>query len=273
MVSSLAIKISKDILLPNFGRVNFGQISIDIKQDGSWVTIADTQVHQMLTQELPKLIDYPVLSEEMVASEQQAILNTQPQNYWCIDPLDGTSNFTQGIPYWCMSVALIEDGKMKLGVVYDPNRDECFTASDLSETCLNGRRLNQPVLSVVDLKNCIGLIDFKRLDTAEVLALVSDPPYRSQRSFGASALDFCWIAAKRCHIYLHGKQKLWDYAAGLLILKNANGFAETFNGKDLFANDLKHESVIAACDLQLMEQWKEYFHSIKKMNCVKIEKR
>jgi len=257
-ISSLAKQVSNDILLPNFGRVD-----IDVKQDGSWVTIADTKAHQQLMEELPKLVDYPVLSEEMTEDEQQTILNNRPQNYWCIDPLDGTSNFTQGIPFWCMSIALIENGKMKLGVVYDPNRDECFAASESlesSEATLNGVSLDQGDCSIVDLNETIGLIDFKRLDNKKLLALASNPPYRSQRSFGSSALDLCWIAAKRCHIYLHGKQKLWDYSAGLLVLKNAKGCAETFNGDEIFENDLDSKSVIAACNSQLMEQWKKYFN-------------
>ncbi len=108
----------------------------------------------------------------------------------------------------------------------------------------------------------MGLIDFKRLDKNKILALTTDPPYRSQRSFGASALDLCWIAANRCQVYLHGKQKLWDHAAGLLILQNANGCAETFTGEAVFENNLQSKTIIAASQPKLMKQWTTYLDCI-----------
>ncbi len=135
-VIHLAKTISKEVLL-----VNFAQVKSETKKDGSWLTIADTQAHQRLIEALPQLIDYPVLSEELAANQQQQILDCQPCNYWCVDPLDGTSNFTQGIPYWCMSIALVEGGKVSLAVVYDPCRDECFSTSIDTKTHLNGMTL------------------------------------------------------------------------------------------------------------------------------------
>ncbi|MDQ7048905.1 MAG: inositol monophosphatase family protein [Enterobacterales bacterium] len=266
-VSQVAIRTAKQVLLPYFelqcgikpSQQNEQQaLTIDIKSDGSWLTQADTKAHQMLTEELVKLVDCPVLSEEMSAQEQQAILD-KSGDYWCIDPLDGTSNFTQGIPYWCMSIALIQKGQMQLGVIYDPCRDECFSASSEHKTCINGREL--ATSDKHELKNAMGLIDFKRLDAAKAGALAVNPPYRSQRSFGSSALDLCWIAADRCQVYLHGKQKLWDHAAGLLILSQAGGKAETFAGEVVFSNDLMPKSVIAASNASMMQRWKDYFRT------------
>lgn len=256
-VIELAKMISNEVLLPNFAKV----VS-RVKQDGSWLTIADTQAHKYLLESLPKLVDYPVLSEELTAIEQQQILDQQPLNYWCVDPLDGTSNFIQGIPYWCISIGLIENGELALAVVHDPCRDECFSSSSYSISQLNGKPLNNGNSFNSMLNDSMGLIDFKRLDKQKIVALAKNPPYRSQRSFGASALDLCWIAANRCQVYLHGKQKLWDHAAGLLILKNANGHAETFEGKSVFDNSLLPKSVIAASQSNLMNQWKNYFNSI-----------
>ena len=256
-ISQLAKDISLELLLPNFAKVKAA-----IKQDGSWLTIADTLAHQRLIEVLPTVIDCPVLSEEMTDTEQQAVLEHQPASYWCIDPLDGTSNFTMGIPYWCMSIAFIEDAKLKLAVIYDPNRDECFAAADGVATTLNGELLTSNAQDVTDLKSCMGLIDFKRLDRKKASSLAAEPPYRSQRSFGSSALDLCWIAANRCQLYLHGQQKLWDHGAGLLILKNAGAFAETFDGEEIFQNNLTPKSVIAASNFKLMQQWKNYFHSL-----------
>lgn len=257
-VVNLAKTISKEVLLPNFA-----QVIRETKHDGSWLTVADSLAHQRLLEALPQLIDCPVLSEELTTMQQQQILDQRPCNYWCVDPLDGTSNFTQGIPYWCMSIALIENGEITLAVVFDPSRDECFTATNSSKTRLNGGIFNfDEISSEIELKDAMGLIDFKRLNKNKILALADNPPYRSQRSFGASALDLCWIAANRCQVYLHGAQKLWDHAAGLLILKNANGCAETFDGGAVWQNNLQPKTVIAASNSKLMTQWKSYFKLI-----------
>jgi len=233
-----------------------------LKSDGSWLTHADLEANEKLCEALPKIVDYPVLSEEMSERLQADIIGSKAANYWCIDPLDGTSNFSLGIPYWCTSIALIENGKQALAVVFDANRNECFAASAFTNTTLNGIQVSSKDPSNnIDLSCAMGLIDFKRLASSMSSKLVAKPPYRSQRSFGASALDLCWIAANRCQVYLHGRQKLWDHAAGLLILKNAGGFAETFNGNDVFSNELKSKSVIAASNRDLMKQWKNYFQS------------
>lgn len=257
-IEDLAIDVSKKLILPNFAGVH-----ADSKNDGSLVTEIDIQVHTVLTEQLNKLAEFPVLSEEMTVSEQQAIIDAEKANYWCIDPIDGTSNFVHGVPYWCVSIALIIEGQMKLGVVYDANRNECFSASDHSATTLNRRVLQaNRHMQITELKQCLGLIDFKRLQPAVAQQLVSDPPYRSQRSFGASALDLCWIAAHRCHLYLHGKQNLWDHSAGLLILEQAGAQAETFQGETVFQNNLQSKTVLAASTKLLMNKWKTYFQEI-----------
>jgi myo-inositol-1(or 4)-monophosphatase len=80
-------------------------------------------------------------------------------------------------------------------------------------------------------------------------------PYSSQRSFGSVALDWCWLAAGRCHVYLHGGQKLWDYAAGGLILEEAGGRAVTLAGEEIRYGELKSRSVAAALDPVLFREW------------------
>jgi len=276
-VSNLAKLVGAEILLPYFekeitrNRYAFStEQAVTAKDDGSWLTNADIEAHKRLSQDLPKIVDYPVLSEEMSEPQQFELLASTSANYWCIDPLDGTSNFSQGIPYWCTSIALIENGKQSLAVVHDPNRNECFAATASTNATLNGLELRNKELRNSEfrssgpvnrsaLNQAMGLIDFKRLNKKMLYKLIESPPYRSQRSFGASALDLCWIAVNRCQVYLHGKQKIWDHAAGLLILINAHGKAETFDGLNVFSNQLESKSVIAASNSELMKQWKEYF--------------
>ncbi|MGR8932710.1 MAG: inositol monophosphatase family protein [Gammaproteobacteria bacterium] len=259
-VEDLVVSVSKNTILPHSSSVH-----AEVKSDGSLVTAIDVLAQSELSERLVKLTDVPVLSEEMTESQQQAVIDSEPPNFWCVDPIDGTSNFVYGVPYWCVSIALIIDGQIKLGVVYDPNRDECFSASDGITTKLNGQPLpTDGTGQITELKQCLGLIDFKRLPPVAAQRLASDPPYRSQRSFGASALDLCWIAARRCHLYVHGKQKLWDHAAGLMILQQASGQAETFEGEPVFQNDLQAKSVLAASTEILMNKWKAYFQEINR---------
>ena len=156
-VSDLAVQVSSEILLPSFAKVKSSE-----KSDDSLLTEADLSAHRALTIGLPKIVDYPVLSEEMDAKDQQDIINAESANYWCIDPLDGTTNFTTGTPYWCMSIALIENGNQKLAVVYDPNRGECFAASDITQATLNGDELVNWDGQVSTVAQSVGLIDFKR---------------------------------------------------------------------------------------------------------------
>ena len=94
-----------------------------------------------------------------------------------------------------------------------------FCRSQGQGAWLNGEPLAQR--PPVPLAEGVALIDLKRLPRGLASRLASDPPYQSQRSFGAVALDWCWLAAGRCQVYLHGQQKLWDYAAGCLILRGS----------------------------------------------------
>ena len=130
------------------------------------MTDVDILAQNELSEQLVKLVDLPVLSEEMTELQQQKIIAADSSDYWCIDPIDGTSNFVCGVPYWCISIALIIEGQIKLGVVYDPNRDECFSSSDSSATTINGQPIpTHGTMRTTELKHCLGLIDFKRLPT------------------------------------------------------------------------------------------------------------
>ena len=97
------------------------------------------------------------------------------------------------------------------------------------------------------------MIDLKRLPTELNVKLVSQTVFRSQRSFGAAALEWCWLAAGRCHIYLHGKHMLWDYVAGLLIAEEAGCVTCDISGNEVFEPSLKPKKVVAAVDLYVSD--------------------
>lgn len=243
-------------LLPRFARIHQ-----QIKDDGSIVTAADYAVQQALQTALQTHWPHiAFLGEEMSAAQQQTILQESPYGVWVVDPLDGTSNFSLGIPCFAVSVALILQGRIELGVVYDPVRDECFAAQ-----CGQGARLNATVLRLDTLRDVdsitVGLVDFKRLVPELAHKLVTKPPYKSQRSFGSVALDWCWIAAGRGDVYVHGNQKLWDYAAGQVILDEAGGFATTLQGEPVFNGELAPRSAVLAINQQLFEKWLRYLQT------------
>ncbi|USH04024.1 inositol monophosphatase [Grimontia kaedaensis] len=237
---------------------------IGYKDNNDIVTAADTEMQSRLIDAFSRYWpNIGVLSEEQPIEIQCTVFNDKKRPYWVLDPIDGTSNFAFGIPYFCTSLALIFEGEIRVGLVYDPIRDECFYASQGNGTTLNGvklpgvAQLNQSD-SETDFKSAIAMVDFKRLPQTLAAELAAKPPYRSQRSFGASALDWCWIAANRCQLYLHGEQKLWDYAAGSLILSEAGGMSSSYDGSNVFNQSMQARSVIAATQPAQFEQWQQH---------------
>ncbi|CAI8787184.1 inositol monophosphatase family protein [Methylocaldum szegediense] len=251
-LATLVKAAAREELLPRFA----GTERL-FKADGSVVTEADFAVQKRLTARLQERYpEFALLSEEMDALRQQELLEQDNAGLWCLDPLDGTSNFTAGLPFFTISLALLIEHKPVLGIVYDPIRDECFTAQRDLGAWLNGVRLRVPSVDL-PLRRCLAVVDFKRLGPLAAKLAVR-PPYSSQRNLGSVALEWCWLAAGRFHVYLHGKQKLWDYAAGALILSEAGGRAETLRGEPIFSIELQPRSVVAAGDRRLFDEWKTW---------------
>jgi len=238
----------------------FADVRRDTKHDGSIITAADLamqrRMREVLQREWPEI---QFLGEEMTAQEHAALMRTAAQcDLWCLDPLDGTTNFAAGVPYFAVSLALLRNGRAELGIVYDPVRDECFSACRGAGAELNGSPLSVRSPSITRLAHAVAGVDFKRLPGPLAAQLAAHPPYASQRNFGASSLDWCWIADRRFHVYLHGGQRLWDYAAGSLILAESGGIAVTLAGEAVFSLDLAPRSVIAAKDSALLDEWSRW---------------
>lgn len=237
----------------------FADVIRHVKTDGSVVTEADHAMQSRMQQELARhWPQYGFLGEEMAGHEQERLTRAAGNGLWCLDPLDGTSNFAAGIPFFAVSLALLIDGQPVLGLVYDPVRDECFMARRGEGAWLNDIRLGAPGMAPAELRRAIACVDFKRLDRRLAATLGAEPPYGSQRNFGSSSLEWCWLADGRFHLYLHGGQKLWDYAAGNLILAETGGHATTLEGKEVFQLGLTPRSVVAARDRTLFDAWREW---------------
>ena len=150
---------------------------------------------------------------------------------WLVDPIDGTSNFSNGVPYCCVSIAVLKDGRREAGVVYDPSSDEMFVAKRGEGATLNGNRIR--VGSRAEAADALIASAFPN-DRAEWWHLYWPPIQelilncRNVRSFGAAALDLCWVACGRFDGFFEFGLKPWDIAAASLIVEEAGGTMESF---------------------------------------------
>lgn len=230
------------------------------KADGSLLTEVDVAAQEWLEESLRQIIDLPVMGEEMTADRQREVWSRGGDGIWIIDPIDGTTNFVNGIPFFGTSVAFYRNERPLFACVYNPATDEAFYAEGGRGAYLNGMQLplRQPHGSLAD---CVAGVDFKRIPRSLADRLATRPPYYSQRNFGSSAIEWCFVAAGRLDLYLHGGQMLWDYAAGRLILAEAGGFMCSPEHDDFDAADLWRRAVIGAAHPQAFKAWVEWLRA------------
>ncbi len=253
-VAGLMRDVSARELMPRFRHV-----AAERKHDGSIVTAADRAVEAALVVALPAIFNCPVLGEEMPEDAQKQIWREAPW-FWCVDPLDGTSNFANGKRYFGVSVALMHQRKSVLGVVLDPNSGELFHAMRHHGAFLDGKRLRMhPTVHLADASVEVGR--YKRLGRTS-RALFHHPPFKTLRMSGASVLQWCHLASGRVDAFLHAGEQPWDYAAGALILEESGGRLATLLHDDYWRVDPKdaswERSVIAARHPALFEEWKRW---------------
>jgi fructose-1,6-bisphosphatase/inositol monophosphatase family enzyme len=149
-----------------------------------------------------------------------------------VDPLDGTTNFLYGLPFWGVSIALEDDHGAVVGVVFDPNRDELFAAERGAGTTVNGepvRVRSSPELGRALFATGFGYDSAERARQAHVVADLL-PRVRDIRRAGAAALDLAWVAAGRLDGYWERGVKRWDWAAGRLLVTEAGGHVHDIAG-------------------------------------------
>ncbi|NMG65046.1 inositol monophosphatase [Azoarcus indigens] len=254
-LESLARDIAREEILPRYLKSARNR-----KADGTLFTEADLESQRRFSEALPQLIPGPVLGEEMTAEEQARLWSEGRRGLWCIDPIDGTTNFANGIPFFAVSIAYLVDHEPRFGVVYNPITDESFYAAQGAGAYLNGAELPlRP--AAARLADAVAGVDFKRISHHLGDELAVRPPYYSQRNFGSSALEWCFVAAGRLDVYIHGGQMLWDYAAGRLILAEAGGEAAALDGGSLMAGPAVKRAVVAAASPALFTEWRTWLQS------------
>ena len=219
------------ILIRDFGEIENLQVSL--KGPGNFVTASDLKVEKILVEELQKARPtYSILSEEV------GQINNDESFKWIIDPIDGTSNFLHGIPHFAISIGLEHDKEIICGIIYDPIKDEIFTAEKGNGAYLNNKRMR--VSSRSKLKDCIICTGGHTRDSKDrELALEEYKKFSSKvfipiRKFGSASLDMAYVAAGRCDGYWQRDLSYWDIAAGIILVKESGGFVTDFNGENRY---------------------------------------
>jgi myo-inositol-1(or 4)-monophosphatase len=215
---------------------------IDFKGAIDLVTEVDHASEEFLINEISQLFPgHSFLAEESGASEGRT------EHLWIIDPLDGTINYAHGVPLFCVSIAYSYRGQVRLGAVYDPMRDELFTAERGKGAWVNGRPLK--VSSATELIQSLLVTGFAydigqnmqdNLDNFVKFSKIS----RGVRRLGSAAIDLCYIAAGRLDGYWELAIKPWDIAAGGLIAEEAGAIVTKVDGDPVYLHP--PQSVLAA---------------------------
>lgn len=226
------------------------RISVTEKQHNDFVTDVDQAAEQAIIETLLKAYpDHAILAEESGAS---ANLNDESEFAWIIDPIDGTTNFMHGYPNYCVSIALAQRGIVTQAVIYDPVRNDLYTASKGAGAYLNDKRIR--VTKHDRLANtllCSGHGAGPRA-LAEYMKMYGVVAERCQgmRSAGSAALELANVAAGRSDGFYEKGLKAWDIAAGSLLVTEAGGIVGEFNGE----SDYLHKGDIIAASPKVFGQ-------------------
>mgnify|MGYP001498550708 CR=1 FL=1 len=218
------MKASKS-LIRDFGEIENLQVSS--KGPGDFVSSADKRTEKIIIDELLKAHpDYGILCEEAGEINEKNRINR-----WVIDPIDGTSNFLNGIPQFAISVGYEEEGEVKSGVIFNPIMNEMFCAEKGNGAFLNNSRIR--VSNKKNIKDALlvtggpkGVSKIKDKIFSEYINVSQN--VSNVRKFGSAALDIAYVACGRFDGYWQREINYWDIAAGIIILKEAGGFVDFF---------------------------------------------
>jgi myo-inositol-1(or 4)-monophosphatase len=247
-VASTAAKKAGQVLLDHFDSVK----KVKRKGQGNLVTNVDILSEKLILDFLAKEYpDFGILSEESNAS-------TSITGYtWVVDPLDGTNNYTFGIPFFCVNIALVRDETIVLGVTYDPIRRELFMAQVGEGSYLNESPIHVPKARLLP-ESLIGLdlgyshdMGRKMLETMNRLW----GQVHCVRLLGSSSLGLAYVACGRVSLYFHRYLFPWDIASGLLLVREAGGEVVDWKGEKA---NLRATELVAS-NIRLQREFLQHF--------------
>lgn len=241
-IATQAARAAGGNILHHLDRID--QLNVEYKGKNDYVSEVDKEAENTIIQTIKKYYpEHDILAEESGITKQK---QKPAEVRWIIDPLDGTTNFLHQFPQFSVSIAVEVKGKIQHAAIFDPVRDEMFTASRGSGAFLNNRRLR--VSQQKNLENALLATGFPYHDFSYI-----DAYMESLKSFmtstagirraGSAALDLAYVACGRVDGFWEFNLKPWDIAAGVLIIQEAGGLSTDFNGGD---NYLNSGNIIAA---------------------------
>jgi myo-inositol-1(or 4)-monophosphatase len=246
----IAIAIhTADYIMGERGRIMAEQV--ETKGLNDFVTRVDKNSEKMLIDGLEKLVpDAGFIAEENTKSNKGNVHN------WIIDPLDGTTNFIHGLPCFCISIALMENDEVVIGVIYELNQKECFYAWKNGGAFLNDKPIQ--VSTATRLKDSLlatgfPYYDYKWLDEYMNLFKYFMKNTHGVRRLGSAAADLAYVAAGRLEGFYEYSLKAWDVAAGVLIVTEAGGKVSDFEGGNnyIFGQELVCSNALIFEEFQL----------------------
>ncbi|WP_374013762.1 inositol monophosphatase family protein [Pseudoxanthomonas koreensis] len=225
-----AARLGGNVLLRSINRLD--ALTVVQKQRMDYASEVDADAELAIVKELRRAYpDYGVLGEE--GGHQPG---RQGRFQWVIDPLDGTSNYLRGFPHYCVSIALVENGEPTDAVIFDPLRNELFTASRGAGALLNDKKIR-----VADRKDLAGAqvgTGFPPRERARASAQLKCvdsllTTAEDVRRTGSAALDLAYVACGRLDAYFEAGLKVWDIAAGVLLVREAGGRVCDYRGAAL----------------------------------------
>ena len=208
-------KASK-ILIRDFGEIE--KLQVSKKGPADFVTNSDLKTEKIIIEELKKAKPhYSIISEENGIEN-----NKDKNNTWIIDPIDGTVNFLHGVPHFAISIGLKSNNEIISGLIFDPIKNEMFYAEKNNGAYFNNQRIR--VSKKNEIYNCLFV-------TGGKIEKEPDLPFRKS---GCAALDMAYVASGRYDGYFQKNLKLWDIAAGIILVKEAGGI---LNNIDLSINE------------------------------------
>jgi myo-inositol-1(or 4)-monophosphatase len=230
---NIAIKAARRAAqIINRASLDVDKLTVGIKQQSDYVTEVDRAAEEAIIEVLREAYpSYGILAEESGLSEPAA----ESEFQWIIDPLDGTTNFIHGVPQYAISIGLAQKGVMTQAVVFDPNRNELFTASKGGGAFLNEKRMRVTKRTRLDEALIATGFPYRVFDHIDAyLAIFKEVAQKSagMRRPGAASLDLAWVACGRMDGFWELGLSPWDVAAGSLLITEAGGLVSDLAGEN-----------------------------------------